>query len=97
MAKLLTTRSHKRREVVESSPPDLSAKYKLAQTIRVWDSFIATAARDGKSYMQISYPDSDDEFNALVAHYTKKGFRVKEFDVDQGYCIGDVTKVQVDW
>lgn len=70
---------------------------KFQAEIACWEYFIGREIRSGNTFMQISYPDSEQMYQFLKKHFEDKGFRVAEYTEDGGYCIGDISMVQVDW
>jgi hypothetical protein len=76
--------------------PPAEQKTPLEEKIDSWDWNIEHDAQKGEKYTELSHP-GDELFPQLKAHFEKKGFRVSEYSTDEGYCIGDVWHVQIDW
>jgi hypothetical protein len=68
----------------------------LQSKVELWDWYIESDAKKGAKFTQVSHP-GDELFPQLKAHFEKKGFSVSEFSRDEGHCIGDVWRVQIDW
>jgi hypothetical protein len=85
----------KEQKILQKKAED-ERKDRIEKGLRSCLDWVTIYAKDGKRYFEMHHP-GEDIYPIIKKTLEEKGFRVNEFSTDEGYVIGDVHRMSVNW